>query len=409
MVSNSFSILFFTRKKRNNSNDSVSIYLRITVDSKRTELSIQRKIKPTDWNSAGKVNGTSHEALEINKHLDEIRHRIYTIHSKLMSKGKAFTAQTLKERVLGKKKVKKTLIDLYQEHNEEILELVGKEYSMGRYYQHRRTMNHLKIFIAKEYQADDLALKKVDLKFISRFEHYLKMSKAGGRNTITKYVTNFKKIIHIAFAHNWINKDPFYHWKPVWETVEREVLNEREINVLLDKELENEKLNQVKDVFLFCCFTGLSYSDVKKLSNDHIVLGINGQKWIKTNRKKTNTISSIPLLPTALEILKKYEGFSLNSDRDLLLPVISNQKMNQYLKEIGILYGIRKKMTCHLSRHTFATTVTLTNGVPIESVSRMLGHRSLRTTQIYAKVVDKKLMEDMMKVRHKFKVRQLGQ
>ena len=235
------------------------------------------------------------------------------------------------------------------------------------------------------------------------------MSKAGGRNTITKYVTNFKKIIHIAFAHNWINKDPFYHWKPVWETVEREVLNEREINILLDKELENEKLNQVKDVFLFCCFTGLSYSDVKKLSNDHIVLGINGQKWIKTNRKKTNTISSIPLLPTALEILKKYEGFNFNSDNDLLLPVISNQKMNQYLKEIGLLYGIRKKMTCHLSRHTFATTVTLTNGVPIESVSRMLGHRSLRTTQIYAKVVDKKLMEDMMKVRHKFKVRQLGQ
>lgn len=402
-MKDSFSILFFTRKSRSKNESLSSIFMRITVDSKRVEISLQRKVKPSDWNSmAGKVKGTTRQALEINKHLDEIKHRIYTIHSKLIAKGKSFTASSFREKFLGKEKAKKNLLELYENHNNEIRELVGREYSMGRYYQHRRTMNHLKAFIKIEYKEEDIALKKVNLKFIKRFEHYLKTINAGGTNTVTKYVTNFKKIIRIAYAHNWVNKDPFYHWKATWKTVERDVLNEREVRMLLETEFGNKRLNQVKDVFLFCCFTGLSYADVKKLSSNHIVMDLNKQQWIKTKRKKTNTKSSIPLLPTAEKILKKYLEFEHQSVDSLLLPVLSNQKMNAYLKEIAVLCGLQKKLTFHLSRHTFATTVTLTNGVPIESVSRMLGHQSLRTTQIYAKVVDQKLMEDMRIVRNKF-------
>ncbi len=399
-----FSILFFVRKKPGDIYSMASIYLRITVDSKRTEISLRRKIRPSDWNSsAGKVKGSSPKAIEINKYLEDIRHKVYAIHSKLIFKEKTFTALTIREKFLGKDKTVKTLLPLYKEHNDEIRALVGREYSIGRYYQHMRTMNHLRAFIKREYEAEDIALKKVNLKFIKRFEHYLKIINAGGTNTVTKYITNFKKIIRIAFSHNWINKDPFYHWKATWKTVERDVLNEREVRILLDTKFGNKRLDQVKDVFLFCCFTGLSYADVKKLSSDHIILDLNGQHWIKIKRKKTNTKSSIPLLPTAEEILKKYEEFERKSVDSLLLPVLSNQKMNAYLKEIADLCGLQKKLTFHLSRHTFATTVTLTNGVPIESVSKMLGHQSLKTTQIYAKVVDKKLMEDMMLVRNKFK------
>ena len=404
-MQNSFAISFYLRKIRLNLDGKAPIYLRITVRSKRAEFSVQRKVKPALWNSAaGKVMGADPSASEINTHLDEIRHKLYRIHSKLLAKGKPFDATIIRDKFLGGGKREKTLLVLYEEHNSQIKQLVGKEYSLGRYYQHKRTKNHLSSFISSEYQKEDITLKKVDLEFINRFEHYLLTNNAGGRNTITKYLTNFKKIMRIAFANNWIKKDPFYHWKAVWKPVEREALNENELRQLIDSKLSGDRLNQVKDIFIFCCFTGLSYSDVKKLSSNHIVFGMNGQKWIKTKRTKTKTKSSIPVLPMAENILEKYANFHEQSKSALLLPVISNQKMNDYLKEIAVILKINKNLTFHLARHTFATTVTLANGVPIESVSRMLGHRSLRTTQIYAKVIDKKLQEDMAVLKGKFKV-----
>lgn len=256
--------------------------------------------------------------------------------------------------------------------------------------------------INEEYNYDDIYVKEVDLKFINRFEHYLKTNlKSCGQNTVTKYVTNLKKIIRICYANDWISKDPFYHWKAKWKKVEREILSERELQILMETELPSQRLEQVRDIFIFCCFTGLSYIDVEKLSDNHIVLSIRGEKWIKINRSKTDTKSSVPLLPAAEKILKKYSSASHNIQNGLL-PVISNQKLNSYLKEIAVICKIDKKLTFHLSRHTFATTVTLANGVPIESVSKMLGHSSLKTTQIYAKVIDKKLMEDMRLVASKY-------
>ena len=294
------------------------------------------------------------------------------------------------------------LIAIYKEHNSQILELVGREYSKGRYYQHNRTRRHLENFVIKEYGKEDVPIRKVDLAFIRMFEHYLKVSNAGGKNTVTKYITNFKKIIRIAFANNWIKKDPFYHWKATWKPVEREVLTENELRSLIEMEFNNRKLEHVRDVFLFCCFTGLSYIDVKRLSLDDIVLDMKGQRWIKIKRKKTEIKSNVPLLPVASRILEKYEEFSNQSPLKLLLPVMSNQKLNEYLKEIAFKCGIKKRITFHLSRHTFATTVTWSYGVPRESVSKMLGHQSMRTTQIYAKVLDHKLSKDMEIIAGKF-------
>lgn len=211
--------------------------------------------------------------------------------------------------------------------------------------------------------------------------------------------------MRIAQANNWITIDPFLNYKVRLKDVEREYLSEEEIQTMLTKNLHTPRLSQVRDIFIFCCFTGLAYSDVKKLTQNNVVMGIDGEQWIKTKRTKTDTRSNIPILPTALAIIKKYENHPEVVIKEVLLPVLSNQKSNAYLKEIAELCGITKNLTTHLARHTFATTVTLTNGVPLESVSKMLGHKSIKTTQHYAKILDLKVSDDMQLLRQKFNKR----
>ncbi|MGX1928971.1 site-specific integrase [Flagellimonas sp. 2504JD4-2] len=402
-MNDSFSILFYIRKNSPDKNGNSTIYLRITVNGKRAETSVHRKIKVEDWNTgSGRAKNSKTSNRELNRFLEDVRARLYQIQGNFVKDGKHYTAQMIKRVFQGKSTRHKTLLIIYSNHNKEISELVGTEFSSGAYQRHQRTARHLKSFIFKEYGYADINVKDVDLNFIKRFEHFLKTNlRSCGQNTVTKYVTNLKKIMRICYANDWIGKDPFYHWKAKWKIVERDMLNERELKILMEIDMPNPRLEHVRDVFVFCCFTGLSYIDVEKLSNNHIVLDMNGEKWIKINRSKTNIKSRVPLLPVAEEILKKYNGY-LNTREGKLLPVISNQKLNVYLKEIAIFCNIDKKLTFHLSRHTFATTVTLANGVPIESVSKMLGHSSLKTTQIYAKVIDKKLLNDMKLIMGKY-------
>ncbi|TMM53125.1 site-specific integrase [Maribacter algarum] len=402
-MNDSFSILFYIRKNMPDRNGLCPIYLRITVSGKRSEISAKRKVKVDDWNCAsGRAKNSKPSNRELNKYLEDLRARLYRIQGKYEADGRSYTSQMIKNSFQGKSSRHKTLLNIYEGHNKEISEIVGREFSSGAYQRHLRTLRHLKAFIDKEYGQEDVYVKEVDLKFINRFEHYLKTNlKACGQNTVTKYVTNLKKIMRICYANDWISKDPFYHWKAKWKKVERDILNERELKILMETELPLQRLEQVRDIFIFCCFTGLSYIDVEKLSDNHIVLNIKGEKWIKINRSKTDTKSSVPLLPIAEKILQKYSA-TLDNNQNKLLPVISNQKLNTYLKEIAAICNIEKKLTFHLSRHTFATTVTLANGVPIESVSKMLGHSSLKTTQIYAMVIDKKLMNDMKRIVGKY-------
>ena len=404
-VRNSFSILFFLKTSNLDKNGQVPIFLRITVDGKRCELSIKRKVNPSNWCSESnrlKSRGSNPRLDDLNKYIEDIKTRLHKIQGKLMAKGKPFTAVMLKNKFLNKDEKYKTILTIYDEHNIQIEQLIGIDYSYGAYRRHIRTRGHLADFILKEYKRQDLFVQEVDLKFITRFDHYLKTKMIGNQNTTTKYVVNFKKIMRIAFANNWVNKDPFYHWKAKWKKVERDVLTDLELRTMIEKKFKIKRLEQVRDIFVFCCFTGLAYTDVLKLSQDHIVLGMNGARWIKIKRSKTDSRSTIPLLPAAEEIIAKYINHPITLQNGLLLPVISNQKTNAYLKEIVDACGIEKHLTFHLARHTFATTVTLANGIPIESVSKMLGHQSLKTTQIYAKVIDQKLEEDMHKLVGKF-------
>lgn len=396
METNTFATIFFLRSSTLDKSGKAGIYFRITVNGQRAEISIQRKTSPEKWcSTTARIKGSNRKSKEINHYMDQLESKVYEIHSKLVLKKRPFSAATIKNKLLGKGTTHKTLLAIYEEHNAQIKELIGFDYSYGAYRRHVRTKNHLAGFIEKEYKASDLYVMEVDLNFVNGFHHYLKTQKVGNQNTVTKYVVNFKKIMRMAFANNWVKKDPFYYWKAEWKKVERDVLTEAELRAIIETEPESKSLEQVRDVFVFCCFTGLAYVDVKKLSNNHIVHGIEGKRWIKIKRAKTDSLSTVPLLPIAEKILHKYKNYSQSVLREEILPVISNQKTNAYLKEIAISCGIDKKLTFHLARHTFATTVTLSNGISIESVSKMLGHQSLKTTQIYAKVIDKKLSDDM--------------
>ena len=397
------SILFYIKKSKANLQGYTNIYLRITLDGKRAECSINRKVHTDLWNSRSqKALGNSSENQEINREIDFIRNKIYTIEQKFQRDGTTYTAAQLRDVYLGKDKTKKMLLEIFQEHNDKVDSLIGKDFAAGTAERYRTCKKHVADYINKKYKRNDIPVRDVDHKFITGLEYYLKTTRKCAHNSAIKYITNFKKIIRIAHANDWIDKDPFLHWKAKLRIVEREFLTEEEIQKIIELELKMERLDQVRDIFIFCCFTGLAYADVKKLNRGDIVLGADGEEWVKTKRSKTDTRSNIPILPIAKVIIEKYKDNELLKEKDLVLPVLSNQKMNAYIKEIATLADITKNLTFHLARHTFATTVTLTNGVPIESVSKMLGHTNLKTTQHYAKILDIKVSDDMAILKQKF-------
>src|SRR5690606_26341759 len=401
-MGNSLSLLFYIKKSKADSSGHTNIYLRITVDGHRAELSIRRKVPIEYWNAeTSQARGNSAASQEVNRLMTSIRSKIYSIEQEHLNKGKNITAIGLRDAFLGKNEINRMVLEIFKEHNDKVEQLIGKDFAPGTAERYKTAKKHIGDYIQSNYHVTDLNVKEVDHRFISGFEYYLKTTRKCSHNTAIKYITNFKKIIRIAYANDWISKDPFLNWKAKLKIVDREFLTSTEIQTIYEKDFSADRLNQVKDIFIFSCFTGLAYADVKKLTKNDVVIGIDGQNWIKTKRAKTDTRSNIPILAIPQAIINKYEASQESLDTDLILPVLSNQKMNAYLKEIADVCGISKNLTFHLARHTFATTVTLTNGVPIESVSKMLGHKSLTTTQHYAKIIDKKVSDDMKAIKDK--------
>jgi len=400
------SLLFYLKKSKADSEGRAMIYLRITVDGRRVEMSTHRKTYPHKWNTAqSMVQGFSPEIRQLNVYLAKIRTNIYKHAEKLKEADYPLTAESLRDAYLGKGQKYKMLLEVFQEHNNQVDSLVGQDFAEGTAERYRTARSHLAEYIQHDYKKKDIPIKQVDHAFITGFEYYLKMQRKCSHNTAIKYVVNFKKIIRIAYANGWLAKDPFANYKVRLRNVERDFLTTEELQQLMDTSFQHQRLEHVRDCFVFCCFTGLAYADIKKLTHDDFVTGIDGELWINTKRTKTKTKSNIPVLPTALMILEKYEDSSYLVNGKVL-PVLTNQKMNAYLKEIAVLSGIKKNLTTHLARHTFATTVTLSNGVSIESVSKMLGHKSLRTTQHYAKILNRKVSEDMQLLKKKLSFQQ---
>lgn len=282
---NPVSILFYLRARGAKEGLS-NIYLRITIDGKRAETSINRKVEIRLWNSTGNsVIGNSHEAYSLNRYMNKIKNDIYNHYQKLTENGEYVTAAQLRDVYLGKNKNEKMILRIFQAHNDQVEKLIGQDFAAGTAERYRTAKKHVGDYIRTEYKIEDIPVQNIDLKFISGFEFYLKSERKCSHNTAIKYITNFKKIIRIAFANDWIKKDPFLNWKARLKVADREFLNEVEIQRMYDKVFKIERLDQVRDIFLFCCFTGLAYADVKKLHTDDIVLDIKGERWIKTKRK----------------------------------------------------------------------------------------------------------------------------
>ena len=288
--------------------------------------------------------------------------------------------------MFGLSETKRMLVPIFQDHNNKIKELVGKEYAPGTLERYTTSLKHTIEFMQWKYNISDIDITKIDHAFITDYEFWLRSVRNCANNTAVKYLKNFNKIIKLCLANDWLDKNPFANYKSKVKEVERVYLTEAEIQSIIEKDFKTERLSLVRDIFLFSCFTGLAYIDVKNLTKAHVSYGIDGEKWIFTHRQKTESASKIPILPVTQMIIDKYENHPQCINEDKLLPILSNQKMNAYLKEIAGVCEIEKELTFHIARHTFATTVTLTNGVPIESVSKMLGHKSIKTTQHYAKI-----------------------
>jgi site-specific recombinase XerD len=397
------SILFYAKRAKASVNGLVPIYTRITINGKRIELSTNRFVEISKWSTeAGKMKGQSEEARSINRHLDMFKIKIIDAQMELIHKNIPVTSEVLKNKLLGTEERQRTLIPIFKDHNNKIKELIGKEYAPGTLERYNTSLKHTTEFLEWKYKLSDIEISKIDHAFITDYEFYLRSVRNCSNNTAVKYLKNFNKIIKLCLANHWIDRNPFANYKSKIKEVERVYLSEEEIQTITNKDFKNERLSLVRDIFLFSCFTGLAYIDVKNLTKSHINIGIDGEKWIFTHRQKTESASKIPILPVTQMIIDKYENHPQSNNQQELLPILSNQKMNAYLKEIAGICEIEKELTFHIARHTFATTVTLTNGVPIESVSKMLGHKNLRTTQHYAKVLDKKVSEDMRMLRDKF-------
>ncbi|MDZ7605138.1 MAG: site-specific integrase [Cyclobacteriaceae bacterium] len=376
------------------------IYVRVTVQGKRAELSTGKSILPEQWIvNAGRMKGSSEEARTINHFLDTVSVRLHKIFEDINEEGGLVTSDEIKQRYLGHQKKTNSLIMLFEQHNDLMKGQIGRGFSEGTWMRYVITMKHLKDYLKTAYKAEDIAIEKLNYGFISGLEYYLKVKKSIGHNTAMKYLKNVKKIVLLARKYQWIDHDPFINFKVTQMEVNKDYLTMDEITAIREKEFSIDRLAHVRDVFIFCCFTGLSYSDVLNLTTKDIHVGLDGENWIVINRKKTGVQSNIPLLPEAMKLIDRYKNSLLSEVNGKLFPVASNQKMNAYLKEIGDVCGINKKMTFHMARHTFATTITLSNGVSMETVGSMLGHKNLKTTQIYAKVVQDKVSREMKQLK----------
>ena len=390
------SVLFYAKKSKTKSNLRVPIYLRITVNGKRAEFSTGKDVEISKWSSAqNRLKGNSEEARAINKYLDILKSNVLVLENKLALSRESFDAIDIKNLLTGANTTERYLIPIFEEHNSKIEKLLGKEYAPATLKNFKTCLAHLKEFLWKFHKKSDIDIQKLEPSFLNDFDFFLRTKPNINNNSAVKHTKNLSKILKLCYQNNWIEKDLVIFYKGKFQEVNVNFLTEEEIKTIKNKDFIGSGLNIVRDIFIFSCYTGLAYIDIFNLTKEQITIGVDGNLWIITNRQKTGINSNIPLLPIAEEIIKKYENHPLVSNSGKLLPVYSNQKVNEYLKTIADNCNINKKLTFHCARHTFATTVTLSNNVSMESVSKMLGHKSIKTTQHYAKILDKKVSEDM--------------
>lgn len=392
-MKSTFKVLFYLKRNAIRKDGRMPIVTRITVDGIIAQFNTKLEIQPNNWSvKMGKVIGHSTDSKQYNAQLEDIKSSLHGIYHELQRKDNYVTAEKVKNEFLGISEHHETLLDLFQKHNDDVQKLIDISKSAATYQKYEVTRKHLQKFLQLKYQLTDISIREIKHMFICDFEIYLLTTGGCKANTTAKFMQFFKRIILIARNNGFIAIDPFANYKIRLTKVDRGYLTQEDVEKILKKQFLIKRLELVRDIFIFSCFTGLAYIDVKNLTEKNIRTSFDSNLWIMTKRQKTKVESNILLLDVPKMIIEKYKGKSVNGQ---VLPILSNQKMNAYLKEIGDLCEIDKELTFHLARHTFATTITLAKGVPIETVSKMLGHTNIRTTQIYARITDSKISNDM--------------
>lgn len=399
MVRSSFSILFFIRESKARKSGKAPIELMITVNGERCPLSTGKQVPIDKWDKTKQqVKGKDEEAQSLNNYLKAIKAKLYQKEAELLDRGFIITAELLRDAYFDKVESlkEKSLFEVFEEHNREQEKLVGNGVSKATYWISVYTVRLLKEFVQQKYKREDLYLRELNLSFIQSFHTFLRIDKGMAQNSSTKHLKLLKKIVNLAVANSYMTTNPFITYKIEREPVEIDFLDEEELRKIINFDTPLPRLERAKDMFLFGCFTGLSYIDIKTLAPEHFEKDNTGRIWIKKRRVKTGVLSRIPLLPIAKLILDKYKG------GEKLLPIQDPADINKYLKDIAILCDIKKRITFHTSRHTFASTVTLANNISLEVVSKMLGHTNTRMTNHYAKLIDKCIGEQMDKLMETF-------
>ena len=390
-------VSFLARKTLKKKNGMIPVYCRIRYDNRIAQFNTKIDVFGANWDSqTTRVIGNNSKSVNIQ--LEKIRIDIIKKYELLYKTNIIITAKTILDLYKNNSLLMDGIMNVFKQHNKNMKSLIGIEYSKGSYKNYITTIKHLKNYIKTKFNTDDISLNKLNYDFVYNFSHYILLNTKCTHNGMMKHIQRLKKITNFCIKNNYITNDPFISFKIKFKKSNRVYINNEELYVLKNIKL-NKSLHKIRDIFLFACYTGLSYIDLYNLNIKNIQIGDDNLKWIFIKRHKTDIPSNVPILPPALTILNKYKT---QNNINGIFPMISNQKTNIALKEIACLCNFNKKLTFHCARHTFVTIITLTNGVPIETVSKMLGHNNIKTTQIYARVIDSKISADMMKLRQKF-------
>lgn len=395
MERHTYSVNFSASPSKARKTGLMPIFVTIRQNGERVTFTTGKYIHPSEWDAVKqRARGSSESAKAINNYLLRLRNKIYQKELELMDRGYIVNASTLRDACLEKVESiqSKTLCQIFQEYIADARKAIDIEVKKDTVYSYERTYDILKDFMRLIYKRNDLALQELNLSFIEKFNVYLRSELKHKKNTAVKHLRCLMRVVNVAVANRHLSFDPFLNFKAQREVCERVFLTEEELRILINKDFRIKRLERVRDLFVFCCFTGLSYSDVKTLRPEHFETDANGRTWIKKKRVKTGVLFRVPLLPIPKLILEKYKG------ADKLLPVVDLSSTDAYLKEIAELCGINKNISSHTARFTFATTVTITNRISLEVVSKMMGHTNTRMTSHYAKIIDKYIGEEMDKL-----------
>ena len=399
-----FTLSFIARKARTLRNGEYPIFVRITVSGQVAEMNIGRSVIPDNWDQKRAMSkGRSRRDLELNKYIEVIKARFLEIHNMLVREGKLVNPKILRDHFLGTVEKPKMLCEVFRLTNEQRrAEYERGDMSKPTYERWVRCVSYLEEFMRLTRNVSDIPAREVTKGFVQDFEHFLRMKKQASNNTAVRYLRYLKNVMQYAIANKWATEDPFLGKRFKRTVADREALTEAELQRMMDLDLRAyPRVEAVRDTFVFCCFTGLAFIDIKTLKRSDITTDDNGKMWIRKHREKTGELSVIPLLEVPRRLVEKYSDHPKVMMENVVLPVISNQRMNAYLKEVADLAKINRHLTSHIGRHTFAT-LSLSNHVPIETISKMLGHSDIKTTQIYAKMQDRTIYEDMATMRQKF-------